>query len=85
VWLNPSDDRDCALIVIDNMGVRVELARGHEGRELSPEVTRFLEGVRARYQASKIQRPNIDAETVAKLFVLFGFPDMEDEIWCAFD
>lgn len=85
VWLNPTDERDCALIVIDNMGVRVELVYGHDGRYLSPEVTRFLEGVRARYRMSRVQRPNIDAETVAKLFVLFGFPDMTDEISCAFD
>lgn len=67
------------------MGVRVEVALGHEGRELSPEVARFLEEVRARYRASRVQRPNIDAETVAKLFVLFGFPDMMDEIWRVFD
>lgn len=98
VWLQPKDEQDGALIVIDNQGPRPsgpdapgvsELLHAlYPDRRRAELVILLIESVRARFKQaaeSGNRNPNVDHLTVAKLFALFGFEDMERAVFEAFD
>ncbi|HEY2510157.1 MAG TPA: hypothetical protein VGI39_04855 [Polyangiaceae bacterium] len=90
VWRQPMDKQEQPLIVIDNQGTRY--SRLAAERMMPPglvdRAAGFLRSVEhrfARARARGVPYPNLDAETAAALFELFGFPDMLREVREAFD
>jgi hypothetical protein len=82
VWHLPSQDDEPA-ISIDNMG----LVQG-KCAAVPHAVAVLLRQVEARFaqaRARGIANPNIDHETVTRLFELLGFKDIAREVFAAFD
>jgi hypothetical protein len=94
VWLAPIEEQEGPFIVIDNQGVRPfpggSFVRALDGdRATAERVTRLLNSADFRFKQAAIagnRSPNLDHETVTRLFVLFGFPDsIGAEVFEAFD
>lgn len=91
VWAAPMEKQEHAFLIIDNRGVHAGDARP-KGVEIATRewlaVNALLAEIRARFRQANdagIAHPNIDYQTVARLFALFGFEGMESEVFRAFD
>lgn len=88
VWLAPIDSQEAALIIVDNQGVRSE-GWERECPASHQAVERWLRETRSRSDAARRignPYPNIDHQTVTRLFLLLGFPEeIGREVWEAFD
>lgn len=86
VWEQPHLEQDNAVVVIDNMGVRI---LQHYDSQLTPLQESKLDSIRLRFEQARAggnDRPNIDAETAADLLTAFGFDrSIEKAIYKAFD
>lgn len=92
VWRAPMESQEGAFLIIDSDGVHV--TRRNERPYPKPDPAPWDRVIRlprasapasSRRAARGIGRPNLDPETAAQLFELFGFPGMLREVMQAFD
>lgn len=88
LWVKPTDDKDCAAVVIDSKyGVNVDK---YQIPQLSTEILRYVEQVNARIEsagvAQKVRQVNIDERVVIDLArIAGGFPDITRDVYQIFD
>ena len=87
LWVNPIDEQDCAAVIIDSFGVRVE---EEQMSALDEKTLRYVDEQRKRFEiwhkSGRSGLPNIDTDVAIGLAKsIEGFPDITTEVYKAFD
>lgn len=87
LWKNPADDQDCAFVIIDSDGVRIDedLAGDSLHDELRTYLVNKVTSAFKRYKETHQDRPNIDEAIVITLAQRAGgFPDISADVYRVF-
>lgn len=86
LWHNPADDQDCAFVVIDSTGIRID---NEDGPLIPRAANMYLQTLQKRIDAYRHQKPgqrfNLSETDVIDLAkAAGGFPDIAPQVYKLF-